>query len=130
MTNLIDLKERIAIADLFTQDERMFILAAVNAVVEATNIVEGIPVHNPPNRPGRIETLWAALSIDDNGEGLCAAPMGDLTMPLVTANRLLLDKVIIPMARHIAKVARKPVRLVKFTKREDVELYRADGNAT
>jgi len=41
---------------------------------------------------------------------------------LIAADRRRLD-VIVPTARQMATLFRKPVRLAKFTKREDVEIY-------
>jgi hypothetical protein len=80
-------------------------------------------IHSPPNYLGRIESIWAALSIDEGGEGVCGAPMGQFGLvPLIAADKRRLDQ-IMPLARNIAKASRKPVRIAKFTKREDVEVY-------
>jgi hypothetical protein len=116
--HLIDLKERIAVCDAFTPEERDFILMCINIAPPPV----AVELHNPPNYLGRIEMIWAALSIDEGGEGVCAAPFGDMTLPLIAADKRRLDQ-IVPMARSIANVFGKPVRLAKFTKREDVEIY-------
>ena len=117
--NLIDLKERIALAAGFTPDERTFILGCV----DATAMEHFAAQHSsPPNYLGRIDALWAALSIDDGGEGLCAAPFGNMTLPLIAADKARLAQ-IVPAARYVAKMFGKPVRLAKFTVREDVEIY-------
>jgi hypothetical protein len=119
--NLIDLKERVALADEFSFDERMFVLACINK--HAAAVDEGVAEkHAPSNYLGRIDALWAALSLDAGGEGLCAAPFGEMTLPLIAADRARL-KQIIPAAKRIATMFGKPVRLAKFTKREDVEIY-------
>lgn len=117
--NLIDLKERIAVSDAFTPDERDYLLDAINATPQARATI----AVSPPNYLGRIEHIWAALSIDDGGEGVCAAPLGGMTMPLIAADPARLD-VIRPLARGIAHVFGKPVRIAKFTAREDIEIFR------
>jgi hypothetical protein len=79
--------------------------------------------HDAPNYMGRIETLWAYLSIDEGGEGVCAAPLGPLpVVPLIAADRARVES-IKPIARELAKRFGKPVRLAKFSTREDVEIY-------
>lgn len=116
---LVDLRERVALSDDFAPHERDFILGCINDAVEERGIVGKLDV---PNYLGRIETLWAALSIDDGGEGLCAAPFGEMTLPLIAADRRRLEQ-IVPVAKQIATMFKKPVRLARFTKREDVEIY-------
>jgi hypothetical protein len=71
----------------------------------------------------RIDHIWAFVSFDAGGEGVCAAPMGGLGMvPLIAADERRIEA-LKPMAAHIAKVSGKPVRLVKFTTREEIEVY-------
>jgi hypothetical protein len=120
---LVSIKERVAISDAFTPEERDFILDAINAAAGEPR--SGVTAYlDPGNYLGRIESIYAALSIDDNGEGVCAAPMGGLgSVPLIAADRARL-KSIMPIARHIARIFGKPVRIAKFTKREDVEILR------
>jgi hypothetical protein len=112
--NLIDLKERIAISEAFTPEERTFLLTAINA---APPMIK----HEARNYLGRIEQIWAFLSLDEGGEGVCAAPMGQLTVPLIAADKRRLDD-LYPLARGLANVFDQPVRLAKFTRREDVDL--------
>ena len=81
--NFVDLKERVAIrADVFTPQERDFILDAINAAIPPENA----ELHNPGNYMGRIEAIWAYLSLDDGGEGVCAAPMGGTFLPMTAAS--------------------------------------------
>ena len=131
--NLIDLKERIAIASIpaalrddrnvppfeLTPEERDFLLDAINATPQAQ--IDGAIAHDPGNYMGRIETIWAWLSVDDGGEGVCAAPMNGMTLPLIAADKTRLDQ-IHPIAKTIAWKFRKTLRLAKFTKREDYEI--------
>jgi hypothetical protein len=80
--SLVDLKERVALADGFTPEERAFILDAINAAAAAAPVMV-----DSGNYLGRIETIWACLSIDEGGEGVCAAPVGGMTLPLIAADR-------------------------------------------
>jgi hypothetical protein len=112
--NLIDLKERIAINESFTPEERMFLLSAINAAPPVTKV-------EARNYLGRIDALWAFLSVDEGGEGVCAAPIGQMTLPMIAADKQRLD-LLYPLARAIAGAFNKPVRLAKFTGREDVEI--------
>ena len=120
----IDLRERIALCKDFTLDERDLILSALRH--EAERIERRKPrttaYLDPGNYLGRIEHLWAFLSVDEGGEGVCAAPMDGLgAVPLIAADEARL-KSIRPMAQQIAKLFGKPVRLAKFGSREDVEI--------
>jgi hypothetical protein len=120
----VELKERIAICGAFTPAERDFILDAVNAH-RAADLLDAAPtveVFTPPNYLGRIDRLWAFLSIDAGGEGVVAAPIGSMTVPLVAADRARVD-MLIPMARALATFFGKPIRLAKFDQRTDVETY-------
>lgn len=114
---LIDLKERIVIGLALSPVQAAFALAAIAAAapVDALN-------NNPPNYLGRIDNIWAFLSLDDGGEGVCAAPLGGMTVPLIAADKRRLD-ILKPIARVLAHKFAKPVRLAKFTTREDVEIY-------
>jgi hypothetical protein len=47
--------------------------------------------------------------------------MGNITAPLIAADKRRLAD-LFPLARGIAHVFNKPVRLAKFTKREDIEV--------
>lgn len=117
--NRIHLKERIAISDAFTTEERDFLLLAVNSMPETE-----MEYSAPRNYMGRIDSLWAYLSIDDGGEGLIAAPLPgrpNVTMPLIAADKTRLES-IKPIARSMARSFGKTIRLVRFKAREDVEI--------
>lgn len=120
--NTVDLRERVAICNDFAPGERDLILSALNAYAPdpATTVML-----DPGNYMGRIEHLWAALSVDDGGEGLCAAPMmpGHLTVPLIAADKRRLA-LIRPWAKRIAREAGKSVRIAKFGSRIDVGIFR------
>jgi hypothetical protein len=116
--DVIDVKERIVIGQSLTSSQRDFVLDCINEATKPQFEIE----HNPPNYLGRIEHLWAFLSLDDGGEGVCAGPLGAFpVVPYIAADKARLDS-LRPLAREIAKRFGKPVRLAKFTKREDVEI--------
>ena len=122
--NAVDLKERIAISDAFTPKERDFLLDAINDRISTKGI--GVIVeHAPRNYLGRIDHIWIALSVDEGGEGVVAAPIGPggMTVPLVAADKQRLDA-IKPLSRALAVRFRKVIRIAKFTQREDMEVYR------
>jgi hypothetical protein len=116
--NLIDLKERVALCSLFRPEERSFILDAINSSPQ-WHEHEGTLLHDPGNYMGRLDHIWAYLSIDAGGEGIC----GINNMPMVAADKRIIDK-LRAHARMVAKHSGKVIRLAKFTKREDVEIIR------
>jgi hypothetical protein len=85
-------------------------------------------VHSPKNEKLRIDEIWVFVSQDEQGEGVCAGPlMGPGTLvPLIAADKARLDS-LIPIARHIAQVSGKVVKLVKFTTRTEEMLIGPDG---
>jgi len=123
--NVTDIKERIAIGGALTPAERDFVLDCIN---EATRPVErsvrDAVKHEAPNYLGRIEAIYMALSLDEGGEGVCAAPLGDsgITAALVAADKARFDSFMRPMAQRVATLFGKPVRIAKFTHREDIEI--------
>lgn len=120
-----DLKERIAISDAFNADERNFLLMAVNSMPELE-----FEQHAPRNYIGRIEALWAYLSVDEGGEELVSAPMreGLLSVPLIAADKARLVG-LKSFAISVVRALGKPVRLVKFWDRQDIEIIRPGGGA-
>jgi hypothetical protein len=126
----IDLKERIAINKAFSPAERDFILTAVNDAAKVVDLSRrpkdnpSLALHSPPNHLGRIDQIWAFLSVDDGGEGVCGLTVGgDAMLPMVAADKRIVETMI-PHAVELATVSGKPVRLAKFTKREDMQIYR------
>lgn len=72
----------------------------------------------------RIAELWAWVSVENapDDEGVCGFLAPDGTwMPLVGADRKRIES-LRPMARLIAEKSGKPVRLVRFSARTDVEV--------
>jgi hypothetical protein len=77
-------------------------------------------VHAPPNTIERIETIWAVLSVDANGEGICGSRIGGSWMTLTVSDEKLVEKVLMPIARKLSADTGKKLRLVKFTMREEI----------
>jgi len=119
--NLIDLKERIAISDAFTAEERIFLLNAINAAPDPKPAFEESA---PRSYLGRIEQIWAFLAINEGGEGIISAPIGQFqTLPLIAADRHRLE-LVRPYALAAVKSFNRVVRLARFRQREDEETLR------
>ncbi|MCP3471445.1 hypothetical protein NLM33_18890 [Bradyrhizobium sp. CCGUVB1N3] len=85
-------------------------------------------VHSPPNELRRIDAVWAFISSDETGEGLCAAPlMGPGTLiPLIAADEERL-KLCLPWARWIAAMSGKTIKLIKLSQRAEIMEIGPDG---
>lgn len=75
-------------------------------------------IHDEPNE-APITELYVFLSTDAAGEGICGAMIGGIWTPLVTS-KLRIVETMRPLVRQIAQHTRKPIRLVKFTGREEM----------
>ncbi|TIS92983.1 hypothetical protein [Mesorhizobium sp.] len=83
--------------------------------------------HDGPqiNKLLRVDQIWMALSVDDNGtEGVCAVLVDDAWMPLVAA-----DKQRLPLLQQQAAIiARRDQRLVRIVRLHDrEEVSQVDG---
>lgn len=76
----------------------------------------------PKNTMPRINAIWAFVSVDakDGNEGLCAAPVGGMLMPLIAADEARL-KNLRPLAEQLARMSGMTIKLVKFETRTEVE---------
>jgi hypothetical protein len=77
----------------------------------------------------KINEVWAFISVDDEGnEGLCAAPIGNgaATMPLIAADKKMLE-ILRPVAKGLALMTKKKIKLIKLHGREDVEFISPTG---
>lgn len=75
----------------------------------------------PPNSNPRMEALFAILSSDEKGEGICASMMPNGTwMTMVTSEQRLVPT-LIKAAETMAKDTKMRLKLVKFTKREEIQ---------
>lgn len=72
-----------------------------------------------PMNSGAIFEIYVFLSVDENGDGICAAKFGDLMLPLVTGDANIIEKMKLE-AEQISKDSGKRVVLAKFNSREDI----------
>lgn len=113
------LKAKIVSSMDFSDGERAFVLAALARQRETATVVAA-----PPNHLARIDALWAFLSMDEHGEGLCAAPINGMTLPLIAADEARLGS-LRGMAGQMVRMFGKSIRLVRFHGREELELIEA-----
>lgn len=74
-----------------------------------------------PGTGQSIDALYAWVATDsDGGEGVCSAQIGDVHMPLVGAD---IDRMksLRPYAQTLRAATGYPVRLVRFSQRDDLE---------
>ncbi|HEY7009050.1 MAG TPA: hypothetical protein VH395_08930 [Jatrophihabitantaceae bacterium] len=78
-------------------------------------------IHDPGGLGFYIERIWAYVAVHDDGdEGVIGFMIGDTMMPLVAADHTRLEQ-LRPYAREAAQQTGKPVMLVRFDQRTDVE---------
>lgn len=75
-------------------------------------------IHAPPNDGGQMRELFAFLSVDEGGEGLCAALMQDLGAVQLVTGKAKNAEAMKRMALEVAKASGKRVRLVRFVAAE------------
>ncbi len=70
----------------------------------------------------KIEALFAFISVDEGpeDEGIVAARMGNMWMPLVGADMDRIDS-LRPLAESVARLTGKKIVMAKFSVREDME---------
>jgi hypothetical protein len=77
-----------------------------------------------------VREIWVGLAVHDDGDEAVPAvmvegPVGPMMMPLVAADPKRLETFLRPAAAHLAGApGGKPIRIVKFTAREDIETLR------
>lgn len=71
----------------------------------------------------RVDTIYAVITADEFSEGIVAAPIVDgmMSLPLVAPDEKRVRD-IVAIARMIGQRTGMIMRLVKFTKREDIEV--------
>jgi hypothetical protein len=79
-------------------------------------------LHDPGGLGFRIESVYAFVSVhDDDDEGIVAATIGGVMLPLIAADAERLEA-LRPFAVRAARASGRPVRLVRFDRRTDVEV--------
>ena len=78
-------------------------------------------IDSPPNHLLRIDSCYLFISSDEQGEGLCAAPMPNFPglMPLIAADPAWLRQ-LMALAQELATLTGKTIRLIKLTQREQL----------
>lgn len=81
-------------------------------------------VDNAPGLGFRIERIWAFVSVaDDNDEGVAAFNATPVwTLPMVAADEERVAS-LRPIARQLAKLSGKPIKLVRFETRVEEEVF-------
>lgn len=125
MVNFLGGKLGVAAMSIFKSDDDIEAMWADHRagadVVRVTIESEPELLESGPNHLSRISHLWAYLSSDEGGEGLCAGPLGPYgVVPYIAADEARLVT-LGPLAREIARRFGKLVILAKFTAREDME---------
>lgn len=92
---------------------------ALEAIKRANDVEQAMTALHNSQKEATITELYAFLSQDETGDGICEVCLGDEWMTLVTS-RAHIAELMKPAAVHLAKISGRPVRLVKFTVREEV----------
>ena len=81
-------------------------------------------IHSPKNTIRRIDAVWMAVSVDseDNTEGVCAANLNGMMVPLIAADEDRLPWVI-EQATLIARASFIKVKLIKLHMREELMTF-------
>ena len=69
----------------------------------------------------RIEEMFAFVASEDDGEGVAAAQMGNMLMPLVGADAARVDSMR-GIAQAICNATGRRITLVRFSQREELEV--------
>jgi len=79
-----------------------------------------------PNHLPHIANLWLFISEDSTGEGLCAIYDDEIGwMPMITADPQVVIKML-PQAHQIARESGKRIKLIKMTRREELQVIEAN----
>lgn len=79
-------------------------------------------IYHIPENEQMMDEIYAVLSIDEKGEGICSMMTPQGGMPMIFGHARMLDK-IKPAIEHMAKETGKKLRLVKFKKIEILEEF-------
>ena len=83
-------------------------------------------LHEPPNYLEKITEIYVFASVDTGGEGIIGQTvhMGgrDVFMPFVCADKARMED-LKPLAKEIARNAKRKVKLIRLSVREELEEY-------
>lgn len=80
-----------------------------------------------PNNLDRIDAVWAFISSDETGEGVCACYLPGMGMTaMIAADERRLQS-LMPIAEELARFSGKVIKLIKLTTREEVRVIEPPG---
>jgi hypothetical protein len=80
--------------------------------------------HTPPNG-WPIRKLYAFLSVDEGGEGVCAQQLGATYFPMIVSSTKMLEK-LKQDAKRLSRISGKRIVLAEF-RRNGKELWSTEG---
>jgi hypothetical protein len=76
-----------------------------------------------------IDEVWLFITIDETGEHVCATRVGASVLPLMAADEDCMTS-LIPLARKLASVSGKSLKLIRLGQRTELmTVYPNGGNA-
>lgn len=87
-----------------------------------------IGIFKPKNKVARIDAIWAAVSVDEHGEGVCAIQIGGVSYPLIAADPQRLEW-ITEQAEMLAEISGATIKLIKFSERTELRTLGKAGDA-
>lgn len=79
------------------------------------------------NKPEKIDDIYVFVATEDDGsEGITGFKSGDTWIPMVCADTTRLES-IRPIAHQIARQTGKPIKLIHFSARTEVETIEPKG---
>lgn len=79
-------------------------------------------VYHIPENEQMMDEIYAVLSLDDKGEGICSMMTNEGAFPMVFGHPRMLD-MIKPVIRDMAMKTNRTMRIVKFKKMEVMETF-------
>lgn len=84
-----------------------------------------VMIHTPKNEIPRINAIWAAVSSDEGGEGLCAMIVGGVSYPLLAADETRLAW-ITEQAELLAAATGKMIKIIHLAQRTEWRTFLPD----
>jgi hypothetical protein len=73
----------------------------------------------PRNYLPRIDAIWAVVSVDEGGEGICAIVIGGVSYPLIAGDPQRLEW-ITEQAEMLAEIAGCTIKIIKLSERTEL----------
>lgn len=70
----------------------------------------------------KIDRFWVYVSEDEDGEGIIGVKTDDGWMPFIASDKDRIDN-LKPFAINIAKATKRPVKLVEYSVRKEIETW-------